>query len=370
MLLQDLPRFQAIAAGGTHTCALTGTGEAYCWGSNRWGQLGNGRHDGLPRGFPKTGSQAYDTTGALREGPGLVFGSVRFRALSAGDRHTCGLSIDGKLYCWGFGGFGQLGTGELEDAAVPTLVSTVFRFTAISAGGTHTCAIPGDSLAMCWGGNWHGQLGDATTEARTVPRRVATDLTFRSIAAGGIHTCAVASTGEAYCWGDRRTGRLGTGRQEPHDALLPLPVQSARRFTRVSASFQTCAVGVDSLAYCWGLQGWSQEPAPPAAALRPVLAPLDGPVIDLDVGASHVCAITAQAALRCWGSNGHGQLGPAVSSATANPVPLPGLVRQASAGGNDFSAFSCAVLTTGSVHCWGSNRWLELGGRPGPSPVR
>ena len=362
LLIQERPRFASVTAGGTHTCAIAVDSAAYCWGSNRYGQLGNGRRESLPSGLPTIGLESYGTAGSLREAsPQRVLGTISFQTLAAGDRHTCGLSIDGHAFCWGFGAFGQLGSGHFQDEVRPSPVAGGLRFRMISAGGTHTCAVTLDGVPVCWGGNWHGQLGDGTTRNRPEPTPVAGQMEFRAIAAGGIHSCAVTPAGEAFCWGYAATGRLGTGRLEERDSPIPIQVRTDVKFTAISAWFQSCAISVEGRAYCWGLQDWAMEASPPPGALRPEPLLVPDRVTGIDLGSYHVCLTTSKPELFCFGANTYGQLGSSDSPPGARPIALLGVLMQASAGGNDLSGHTCALLTTGVIYCWGNNRWLQLG---------
>ena len=200
--------FIAIAAGGFHTCAIAVGGAAYCWGRNWSGTLG-------------TGTQ--DTTRIRHPVPELVAGGHQFTAIDGGNAHTCGLTTGGDVYCWGFGGWGQLGDGARATTGTPVLVSGGHTFTRLSLGLGHSCGLAVGGRLYCWGYDPAGQvgapapgncavgvLGDSVPCAST-PIAVSTDLTFRAAAAGGYHTCAIGSRGSAYCWGGNGYGQVGNG---------------------------------------------------------------------------------------------------------------------------------------------------------------
>ena len=144
--------FTSISVGSFHTCGVTTTGAAYCWGSTNFGQLGLGH---LP--------------GTHVETPMPVLGGLSFVAVSSDDKHTCGITTDSAAYCWGQGAYGRLGHGFTSTAVFPVPVSGGFSFSSVSAGGNHTCGLTIATTAYCWGLNDAGELGDGTNTARTVP---------------------------------------------------------------------------------------------------------------------------------------------------------------------------------------------------------
>ncbi len=169
-------RFVMVTAGADHVCALTDRGEAYCWGSNEFGQLGIGSADAPPH-----------------TKPARISGDVRFSTVVAGLTHTCGLTRDGDAFSWGANDSAQLGDGTIKNSAIPVRVATDVLFRTIGPGGTHTCAVTGDGVGYCWGGNWHGQLGVGNRDGDAaapccyrVPTPIRSDLRFRSAVAGGI----------------------------------------------------------------------------------------------------------------------------------------------------------------------------------------
>lgn len=147
-------RFEAITGGFAHACALDRHGVAYCWGMNFFGSLGDG-------------------TTTNRNTPTPVATSLRFEKISGGNSHTCALTKDGTAYCWGSGWSGQLGNEVLGGTTEPTVsVAGELRFREISAGGVHTCGVTRDDEVYCWGNNSWGEIGDGTTTARTTPTKV------------------------------------------------------------------------------------------------------------------------------------------------------------------------------------------------------
>lgn len=189
--VQGAMLWNAISAGGLHTCAIEVAGNGWCWGNNASGQLGDG-----------------GTTGAVA--PRAVAGGG-FMAISAGNMHTCALDAGGGALCWGNNASGQLGTGGFGNSSAPVIVTGGLTFVAIASGQAHTCGLTGAGQMYCWGSNVRGQLGDGTSTSRTTPTLVGGGLVFRSVSAGDLHTCGVTTTNIAYCWGDNEFGQLGDG---------------------------------------------------------------------------------------------------------------------------------------------------------------
>ena len=191
-----------VAAGGGHTCARTSGGSVECWGANNAGQLGNRTR--LVSAIP--------TPLSGLPGPAM--------SLAAGDRHTCALTTTGEVSCWGANDAGQLGDGSVLDrdraVRVHGLRDGPVR---ITAGENHTCVLSAEGAVRCWGKNASGQLGDGTFVTRRRPAPIRGRVNAAEISAGGRHTCAVTTAGEVECWGANDWGQLGTStptaRSEP-----------------------------------------------------------------------------------------------------------------------------------------------------------
>ncbi len=144
--------FVSLTAGGYHSCGVTASGDAYCWGSNGAGELGNGSTDGT-------------------SSPILVAGGLTFASVTASS-HTCGVTVSGEAYCWGQNGSGQLGDGSTANRYTPVPVAGALGFATLSTGWFHTCGITSRGTAYCWGRNTYGQLGDASLANTAIPVRV------------------------------------------------------------------------------------------------------------------------------------------------------------------------------------------------------
>ena len=176
----------SIAAGNVHTCAVTISGAAKCWGSGTLGSLGDG-------------------TATDKTAPVVVSGlSTGVASLTAGHGHTCVVTTSGAAKCWGYNYSGQVGNGGLYTTQnTPATVNGLSSNVAlITAGYQHTCALTTLGEALCWGANGYGQIGDGSTTNRSAPTVVSSlNAGTAALSAGFSHTCALTAVGAAKCWG-------------------------------------------------------------------------------------------------------------------------------------------------------------------------
>jgi alpha-tubulin suppressor-like RCC1 family protein len=287
-------RFRQVSAGGAHTCAVTPDNQAYCWGDNITGNLGNG---GSAEFYPY---------------PVPVAGGILFRQVSAGRNYTCGVSTADQLYCWGRG-----------ESDVPVAVADGLRFRQVSVGG-HVCAITTENRAYCWGFNGFGELGDGTTTSRTTPTLVAGGRRFVQINAGEYHTCAVNAYGRPFCWGNNTYGQLGDGTATQR--LTPVRVTGGLTFRRVDPGvWHTCGVTQTDRAYCWGRNDEGQL-GDGTKTLRTVPTPVlrNLPFRRVETGTNHTCGSTTADVGYCWGSNAFGKIGDGTFHRRLRPWPIAG----------------------------------------------
>ena len=278
--------FTAMDAGDASNCAISKDRNIYCWGSDAFGQLGNGSRGG--GAAPSLATVAQE----------------RFDSVTVGGAHACALNAAGRAYCWGADEKGQLGDNRIVNSTTPIPVAGTLVFTSISAGGRHTCGIAGGQ-AYCWGDNDQGQLGIGTFgDSRSSPVAVAGGAGMIAISAGSDHTCGLKSTGAAVCWGAGWDGQAGPS-ADGDIATTPEAV-GGPAFARISAGrFHTCAVTAAGAAYCWG--GQSQYGGVSSSSAIPVAGGLV--MRSISAGHHHTCGIASDGETYCWGSNVFGTLG-------------------------------------------------------------
>jgi len=226
--------FRQIAPGGSHTCAITTAGVAYCWGTNSLGQLG-------------TGNQTPSST------PVAVSGNLVFKQISAYTLNTCGVTTAGRAYCWGEGWSGILGNGETVNRNVPVPVSGNLSFASVSVGLWMACGVTTDGDGYCWGSGYDG-LGTGTDVGETTtPVAVAGGLKWKSISAGSFIACGVTTTNGGYCWGDNFVGALGIGASVLNGINRPVAIAGSLLFDQVVVDWHGCALTVAGAAWCWGM---------------------------------------------------------------------------------------------------------------------
>ncbi len=316
-------RVAKIAAGYYHVCALTADGAVECWGDNRYGQLGDGTRKG-----------SYTPVAVS----GLASGVEQ---IAAGEGHTCVLLRNGSVQCWGKDSSGQLGDGDFKLSKVPVAVSGLpGPVRSLSAGGFHTCAVTMDNNLWCWGDNGRGQLGNMTHDdsARPISVRIPESGALR-VSCGKRHTCAVTGDHKLMCWGANDYGQLGNLTHQ--DTIAPgyVLIASANRgkvirqpLSRVAdviaSEDRTYVIISDgSVKFCGYAKTypgpmfieltWNQaifDFSPPVRGM--VMLAAEG-----NLGVSSACGITAGGELKCWGSGYNGKLGQGNDQDIDKPSP-------------------------------------------------
>ena len=292
--------FSSIAPGINHTCAISKEGKAYCWGRNDRFQLGMAGADDPRQTYPNMLV------------PTPVQGDLVFSSISAGYFHTCGLVTGGKAYCWGGGFNGELGS-DTQATSTPTAVKGNIAFSSIIAGRSLSCGLTAEGKAFCWGANGMHQIGDGTTRDSFKPQLVGEGLLFSSISVGELHVCGISKDNKAYCWGSGRRGKIGNGDiSDASENPKPIEVLGNLSFSSISASnHHTCALTPAGKAYCWGSNVSMQlgTPEVPEYAPKPFAVKTDLVFSSIQAANAFTCGMATDKHIYCWGTNGDGQLG-------------------------------------------------------------
>ena len=350
----------SVSVGQSHSCAITTSAEAYCWGSNQYDQLG-------------LGESMSDSSEV--EVPTLVSGGHSWESISSGDQHTCGVTSAGDAYCWGNAGYSRMGDGTSGSTRpTPSLVIGGHSWASMSGGRRHTCGITRYTEAGCWGDNYYRQLGDSTRSTRSSPRLVSDGHSWASISAGYDHSCGVTTSSQAYCWGNGQASKLGYGDNESR--IAPTLVRNGLVWQSISTGrYHTCGIVANNDAYCWGYNGngrlgdgtYNSTVAEPRAKVVDIM---DG-WASISAAYSHTCAVTVIGEGYCWGSGGSGRLGNGTSGTRRRPTLINGLHEWEVISSRWYH--NCGVTTDGAIYCWGSGGSGQLGDGQGSTnylPVR
>ncbi len=319
-----------VAAGYDHTCAATESGKIYCWGRNKFGQLG------------------AETRRSFSSLPVEVEGLTGVVAVGAGDHHSCAILENGGLRCWGANSSGTLGNGKTLPIRVGEIdyevqkVGGLRDVVQVDGSWTRTCALTGVGEVYCWGQNANGQLGDGTHFDQLRPAQVmGLPAPATAIAVGGGHTCALIEDGRMFCWGSNHYGELGDGTSsldiEPDGSYVVSPqevlgIDGDVKLISASSQGHTCAVTSSETVYCWGFNENGQVGAIESSRcvtircqLSPIIVehvPDVGTLIALSAGSSHTCALFSDGTGTCWGANSLGQLGDGTDIDSLEPVTV------------------------------------------------
>ena len=335
----------SIAAGGQHSCLITGAGGLKCWGWNGFGQLG-------------TGSTEFSA--APTNVVGLASGVEQ---VALGVHHTCALTDAGGVRCWGWNKHGELGDGTKADSTVPVKVLGLSKgVAAISLGDRHSCALLDTGGVKCWGGGREGELGYGGTYGRPVPIDVfGLSSGVESISAGAYHTCAILDTGGLKCWGYNEVGQIGNGKTK--DQLTPAPVKGLKTGVTAVAGggYHTCASLASGGVKCWGYNA-SGQLGDGTRELRTTPVAVVGLTTDvsaLALGANHSCALSNAGGVLCWGENSEGQVGDGTARNTKRPKQVLGM--DAGVDAITSGLWHTCALAGGDMSCWGQNIAGQVG---------
>jgi len=310
--VSDYPseRFISVNPGVHHECSVTVQGTVTCVGSNSEGQLGDG---------------TSDTAATPRDVPD--FDEVI--EVAAGAAHTCALRADSTVWCWGSNAGNQVGTGATSGAVrSPSVVldfaggTPISGIVSLSLGREHSCGLTDEGTVLCWGSNAHGQLGRGDNLPSLTAAPVAglsegdlTDVT--ALYSAPYHICALLTDGQAVCWGRNATAQIDDSGEPRIESPHPIDGFVAPQ-SMCGGGGHTCAQFADGTVSCRGLNDFGQLGAEGSG-------PIDVTVSDaaqVVCGDSHTCAVHPDGRMTCWGDNGKGELGVGDRSPRIGPQPV------------------------------------------------
>jgi len=359
-----------IALAGYHSCAVTSTGHVACWGQGYDGQLGDGSHgqELTPVEVLGIDDATAVTAGASRSGNGDYYRGF-----------SCALLATGHVDCWGDNEYGELGNGtaylENPNSSIPVPVSGITNAVEISASDGHgevgssvrpghVCALLAGGGVECWGANESGQLGNGSHTPSSVPVAVKGISDATEIVSGGQGNCALLSDDSVDCWGEVDTGYIGREIRSTEG----VPAGFIGITSMVGGDTSWCGSTSAGPIECWGdmQENVPCSGSPTTSCGGSVVGgfywPADYEPSALAVSASHACAIVTSGSVECWGYNefgqlGHGPLSESDFSTTPRLVGGLGAVKAIAVGYDE----SCAVSATGQLYCWGRNNHGQLG---------
>ena len=415
----DLEATKSVS-GTYRTCAIL-SNDIWCWGRNRFGQLGNGKAVGVGADNP-AGTSVYDSAVPVkvRKEAGILADKT-IDSMFAAQFHSCALA-DGKVYCWGYNNAGQLGNGRSGTgvySSVPVEVGGALRgkvVTAIGGSANTSCAIA-EGKIYCWGENYRGTLGIGSRTGSSTPMLIRggvmngvasglpTNYTATALSTSGSRSynmCAIADR-KAYCWGQTVAGQLGNGfipASNPNDnepetySTVPVAVVGLDGLNVTSISQDGYFSGLNSVergmythvcavasgqAYCWGNSYYGQAGlsrsrwstnyyvSTPRRVTLPAAIQNDS-VVSIEVGLYHSCLLTSTNKVYCMGYNSTGQLGINDSSTNMSATLLPVTVGSQGIPSNETVVSiaaganrGCAVTAQGRTYCWGLNDGGQIG---------
>ncbi len=423
LMLNGLSDVKSISAGDQFACALSNSGNSFCWGDNSKRQIsasGEIQTSRVPTslsnvvsidagsnflcamladgsikciGDNSKGQSGIVTSSAVPFGP---WDKSVFMKVAAGTNTTCVINesafpqniMAGNLSCW----------GDLIPSGTDSTL-----FVDVAVGNVSACAVTVAGAVWCWGANGSGQLGDGTNKSTTTPTVVTGLGTYKAehVAAGFRSFCTNTKDGLLFCWGDNSHQQLGYVGLDSKTAVVVPGIGNA---TNVSSGlYHSCVLVSDGTAYCWGDNSKKQilnnsttrlgvTQVPQAAVVTKVASGgyencflmndsklncigdnsdsqspglLTGPFLDVSVGLSSVCVVqTDYKQAACFGSNSNTKLGrtglkSSVPSVIPNMDPVMTYPGFRSIAVGDEHA--CAIKDNAYLFCWGANNAGQLG---------
>jgi alpha-tubulin suppressor-like RCC1 family protein len=342
------PLQQNLACGYLDTYTIRSDGTLWAWGSNTYGQIGDG-------------------TTSTRSTPVQVGSGTTWTAVAAGSYNVLALQSDGSLWAWGRNNHGQLGINSTTTASVttPTRIGTANTWVAIACGSDHCLALRSDGTLWAWGKDNHGQIGNNSTTDVFAPVQVGTLTTWTTLAAGGSSSLALQSNGSLWVWGDNADYKLGLGATTT-DEHTPTRLGSLTNWTAIACgNNHSLALQSNGTLWAWGSNAYGQLGIDSTATSANVPTQV-GTLTTwtaIACGYWHSLALQSNGTLWTWGYNNSGQLGTGnttnynapqqVGTATNWTALAPAAVASA--------VHSAALTADGTLWAWGDDASSDLG---------
>ncbi|HVW24904.1 MAG TPA: RHS repeat-associated core domain-containing protein [Polyangiaceae bacterium] len=405
----------SLAMGYNHSCALFAAGGVRCWGYNGYGQCGIQTLGGSNTGVGAIGDAAGEME-ELTSNISLGTGASPI-GVATSEYKSCALLEDGRIKCWGYNLYGQLGLGtgtygnivgyyatDMGDNLAYTPLGANRSALNVVSGDNFNCAILENGPVKCWGKNNSGQLGVGDTASRgTAAAQMGSALpsvllgsgrSARMLAAGTSHACALLDNGNVKCWGANDSGQLGlgdtasrgSGQNQMGDNLSTVQLGTGRTAVAITAgTAHTCALLDNSTVVCWGANAQGQLGIGNTNPVGNGANQMGDNLVAVNLGSgrvaralaaerNHTCVLLDNATVKCWGQNTNGDLGidqpndrggnpgdmaslQAVDLGTTTPGSTPPVPPRSAI----LVASSCAVVENGDLKCWGDNTSGQLG---------
>jgi alpha-tubulin suppressor-like RCC1 family protein len=317
-----------LSCAEVHSCAITASNGLFCWGSNQWGPLGT------------------TAVSDFAADPVRVAGAWTKVAAAGGssEPHTCAIDTDGVMSCWGVGGNGELGTGDLDGRPTPAPIADSHRYLEVAAAQAMTCGLRVDGELACWGYvSEPPRFGFPIMSNREIVAPFSDR--FRLLAMRGGHSCLIDPVGTLSCAGNGTNGQLGHENGNELAIVAPGSV-----WDRVSVGDDhTCGVARDGSLWCWGDNTTGELGRDGDGTRARERVGSDSDWVDVAAGLGFTCAVQRDGPLSCWGDNGRGQLGDGTTTSRSAPVQVAGRYASVAAG----SDHACAIGLDGVIYCWG-----------------
>jgi alpha-tubulin suppressor-like RCC1 family protein len=356
------PPSTLVSAGTFSACAVRPGGTVECWGDNNSGDLGIGNF---------TGPQTCQGGNACSPSPVTVSNLSGATSVGTGFLYACAILAGGNVECWGHNAANVLANNDTNGpqtcgtnggcSTVPFAIAGVSNATQLATGGIFACALIANGTIECWGAGGAGQLGNGSAGFPPGPVQVQGITNAVAVSAGFEDACALLATGVVECWGNNQVGQIGNGTFD-NQANAPVPVPGITSAVAVGVGLDVaCAVLANGTVQCWGNNAGGQlgigtNSGPQtctgtACSTTPVTVSglTNAVAVSID---QHACALLSNGTIACWGDNSVGELGDGTLTTHLAPEVVPGVsgVSAVTVGGGN----TCVRLTSGAVECWGS----------------